>query len=77
MSLKSFTIKDGKAFIDANDTGWIRRDDVICYLMRLKEVWEKQLSCYKEKDDFLILYKQAEGKVLMLSELIKEFIDCE
>lgn len=76
MALKSFTIKDGKAFIDANDTGWIRKNDVICYLMRLKEIWEKQLSCYNEKDD-LILYEQAEGKVLMLSFLIKEFIDCE
>lgn len=75
MMLKSFTIKDGKAFIDANDTGWIRKDDVICYLMRLKAIWEKQLGCYNEKDD-LILYKQAEGKVLMLSQLIDEFIDC-
>lgn len=76
MTLKSFTIKDGKAFIDANDTAWIRKDDVICYLMRLKEIWKKQLSCYNEKDD-CALYKQAEGKIHILSDLIEDFINCE
>ncbi len=71
MAVKSFTIEDGKAFIDANDTGWIRKDDMLYRLMQLKETWEKQLICYNEEDD-LAQYKRTEGMVDMLTFLIKE-----
>jgi len=71
MVVKSFTIKDGKAFIDANDTDWIRKDDMLYRLMQLKETWEKQLKCYNEEDD-LAQYKRTEGMVDMLTFLIKE-----
>lgn len=71
MALKSFTIEDGKAFIDANDIGWIRKDDMLYHLMQLKETWENQLECYNEEDN-LAQYKHTKGMVDMLTILIKE-----
>lgn len=71
MALKSFTLKDGKAFIDANDTGWIRKDDMLYRLMQLKEMREEQWKCYNKEDD-LEHYKHMEGMVDMLMFLIKE-----
>lgn len=71
MTPEIFTIENGKAFINADGPGWIRKDDMLYSLMQLKETWEKQLICYNEEDD-LALYKRTEGKVDMLTFLIKE-----
>ena len=71
MTPEIFTIENGKAFINADGPGWIRKDDMLYCLMRLKEIWEKQLICYNEEDD-LALYKHTEGMVDMLTILFKE-----
>ena len=71
MTPEIFTIENGKAFINADGPGWIRKDDMLYRLMQLKETWEKQLECYNEEDD-LAQYKHTEGMVDMLTFLIKE-----
>lgn len=71
MTPEIFTIENGKAFINADGPGWIRKDDMLYRLMQLKETWEKQLICYNEDDD-LAQYKRTEGMVDMLTFLIKE-----
>lgn len=71
MTPEIFTIENGKAFINADGPGWIRKDDMLYRLMQLKETWQKQLKCYNEEDD-LAQYKRTEGMVDMLTFLIKE-----
>lgn len=71
MTPEIFTIENGKAFINADGPCWIRKDDMLYCLMRLKEIWHKQLECYNEEDN-LAQYKHTEGMVDMLTILIKE-----
>jgi hypothetical protein len=71
MTPEVFTIKNGKAFIDADGPCWIRKDDMLYYLMRIREIWENQLKCYEGQED-LAQFEYTRGKIDVLTFLIKE-----
>ena len=68
--MKSFNIENGKVTMDTIPVyGWLRREDVLYYLMSTKSVWEEQLQYYTEDDH---RYYDIKGRILALDMTIDE-----
>ena len=68
--MKSFNIENGKVIMDSVPTyGWLRKEDVLYYLMSTKAVWEEQLEYYTEDDH---RYHDIKGRILALDMAIDE-----
>ena len=68
--MKSFNIENGKVIMDTVPTyGWLRKEDVLYYLMSNKAVWEEQLQYYTEDDH---RYYDIKGRILALDMAIDE-----
>lgn len=69
--IKSFEIeKDGKVIMsNVPSYGWLRKEDVLYYLISTKEVWENQIENYKQDEKQLY---EMKGRILALDMAIAE-----
>lgn len=73
--MKSFNIEDGKVTMDSVPTyGWLRKEDVLYYLMTTKMTWEDHLKYYKtpvnnEEENKI---HELQGRILALDMAINE-----
>lgn len=68
--MKSFNIENGKVIMDSVPTyGWLRKEDVLYYLMSTKAVWDEQLQHYTEDNH---MYYDLKGRILALDMTIDE-----
>ena len=68
--MNSFEINDGKVIMSRPSSyGWLRKEDVLYYLMSTKEIWEEKIKILREDDSML---HDLEGRILALEMAIDE-----
>lgn len=68
--MKSFEIENGKATLSNTPRyGWLRKEDVLYYLISTKETWENQIQYYDEEDK---MHYEMKGRILALDMAISE-----
>lgn len=66
----SYEFEDDNVIMrDVPSYGWLRKEDVLYYLMSTKECWENQIKSYKEGEQ---LYYDLQGRILALKMAIDE-----
>lgn len=72
--MKSFNIENGKVTMDTIPVhGWLRKEDVMCELYSLLEIYEDEFKSYeKTYAENRDLYYETKGKILALKILLNE-----
>lgn len=72
--MKSFNIEDGKVIMNTIPVyGWLRKEDVMCEIYSLLEIYENKLKSYdennaKDRD----MYYETNGQILALKVLLEK-----
>lgn len=68
--MNSFEINNGKVIMSRPSSyGWLRKEDVLYYLMSTKEIWEEEIKNHREDES---MFHDLKGRVLALEMAIDE-----